>query len=181
MEEKIMSDLKNEQSGKYGVGGWLLLLCFALTIGSPLRTFYTLITSYNEVAPLFDLFQGLKTLFYIDGFLSGIVTILSIRAGIALWTIKQDAVKIAKNYFWIFMTYSVIAIFLPFFAGLPSEANNAMIPEIIKGFVQSLIFFGIWYSYLSVSTRVKTTYCSEISENISNEIETNDEINNLNQ
>ena len=171
-----MSDLKNEQSGKSGVRGWLLLLCFALTIGSPLRTLYNLITSYNEIAPLFDFYPGLKNLLYIDVFLSFVIMVLSIRAGIALWTIKQNAVKIVKNYFWIFMAYSVVAIFLPFTAGLPSESNDAMIPEVIKGFVQSLIFFGIWYSYLSVSKRVKATYYSEMSEDISNETEINDEI-----
>ena len=106
--------------------------------------------------------------------------ILSIRAGIALWTIKQKAVKIAKNYFWIFLAYSVVAIFLPFTAGLPSEANVAMVPEIIKGFLQSLIFFGVWYSYLKVSKRVKATYYTEISEKNMNETEKNDEINSLN-
>jgi hypothetical protein len=165
-----MSDFRNEPLGKTRVRGWLLLLCFALTIGSPLRTLYNLITSYNEIIPLCDLYPGLTRLLYIDSFLSVIVMILSIRAGIALWTIKENAVKIAKNYFLIFMGYSVIAVFLPFTAGLPSELNDAMIPEVIKGFLQSLIAFGIWYSYLHVSKRVKATYYPELSEDISNEI-----------
>ena len=175
-----MKSLINEQSEKTGVGGWLLLLCCALTIISPIRTIYNLITSYNETAPLFDLYPGLKYLIYIDSLLSLILMSFSIRAGITLWTIKPNAVKIAKNYFLGFMAYSVIAIFLPLIAGLPSEANEAMIPEIIKGFVQSLIFFGIWYSYLNISKRVKTTYNYGIDINISNNIEINDEINNLN-
>lgn len=174
-----MSDLQNEKSEKTRVGGWLLLLCFALVIGSPLITLYNLISSYREVVPLFDLYPGLKNILYIDGFLSMALTILGIRAGIALWTIKKNAVKIAKNYFLIFLAYSVVAIFLPFTAGLPSEVNDAMIPETIKGFIKSLISFGIWYSYLNVSKRVKATYYSEISENIINETEINDEINNL--
>ena len=176
-----MSELKNKQSEKSGVGGWLLLLCFALIIGSPLRTLYNFISAYNdETAVLFDLYPGLKNLLYIDGFLSTVLMIFSIRAGIALWSIKQNAVKIAKNYFWIFMGYSVIAIFLPFTAGLPPEVNDAMIPEVIKDFIQALIFFGIWYSYLNVSKRVRATYYSEMPENISNETKTNDEINNSN-
>ena len=172
-----MSEFKNEQSEKSGVGGWLLLLCLALAIFSPLRTLYNLITSYNETVSLFNLYPGLRNLLYIDGFLSIAIMILSIRAGIALWTIKLNAVKIAKNYLWIFMGYSVVAIFLPFTAGLPSEANDAMIPEVIKSFVQSLIYFGIWYSYLNVSKRVKATYYSEMSENISNETEITNETN----
>ena len=175
-----MTNFGKEQSEKYGVRGWLLLLCFALTIGSPLRTLYNFITSYNETVALFDLFPGLKNLFYIDGCLSAVLMILSIRAGIALWTIKEGAVKTAKNYLLIFLGYSVIAIFLPFVAGLPSEANDVMIPEVIKSTVQSLVFFGIWYSYLNTSKRVKATYNSDInsdtSEYISNESEINNEI-----
>jgi len=151
-----MSDLK--QSEKSGVGGWLLLLCCTLTIFSPLKTLYYLNSSYNGIAPLFDLHPSLKNLFNIDAFLSIILMILSMRAGFALWEIKQNAVKIAKNYFWIFMVYSVVALFLPLIAGLPVDVNDAI------GFAQSLIYIGIWYSYLDVSKRVKATYYSERSE-----------------
>ena len=84
MEEKMMSGLRNDQVEKSGVGGWLLLLCIGLTIGSPLKTLYNLITSYNAVYPLFDLFPGLKTMTYIDIFLSVGLMIFSMRAGIAL-------------------------------------------------------------------------------------------------
>jgi len=160
------TEYNSEQLGKYkGVGGWLLLLCFALTINSPLRTLYNLSTSYYETSLYFEEFPGLQNLLYIDGFLSVLLMVFSIRAGIALWSIKPGAVKIAKNYFLIFLGYSVIAVFLPFTAGLPSEANDAMIPEVAKGTIQSLFFFGIWYSYLNVSKRVKATYISySISE-----------------
>lgn len=154
-----MTDHKNEQIAGYkSVGGWLLLLCIGLTIGSPLRTFYNLITSYNEISQLFDLFPGLKNLLYVDGLLSTLLMVLSIRAGSALWNIKPGAVKIAKNYLLTFLGYSLVSVFLPFTAGLPSEANDVMVQEVVKGLIQSLLFFGIWYSYLSVSERVKATY-----------------------
>jgi hypothetical protein len=167
-----MSDFKNEQLVKYNsVGGWLSLLCFALTIGSPVRTLYNLITSYNETSQYFDQIPGLESLFYIDGFLSVSLMVFSIRAGYVLWSIKPQAVKIAKNYFLLFLGYSVIAIFLPFTVGLPSEAYDAMIPEVAIGTIQSLFYFGIWYGYLKVSKRVKATYMwypiSKDSENIS--------------
>jgi len=165
-----MSDFNNEYLGKYkSVGGWLLLLCFALTIGGPLRTIYNLITSYNETSPYFDQFPGLLNLLYFDGFLSLALMVLSIRAGIALWRIKPGAVIIAKNYLSIFLGYSIIAVFIPFTLGLPSEANEAMIPEVTKTAIQSMFYFGIWYWYLNVSKRVKATYLSyEISEEIEN-------------
>ncbi len=167
-----MSDVNNERLEKYrGVGGWLSLLCFALTIGSPLKTLYSLITSYTETSLYYNQFPGLLILLYIDGFLSVILMVLSIRAGIALWSIKPGAVNIAKNYLLIFLGYSVIAVFLPFTVGLPSEANDIIIPLAAKGAIRSLLFFGIWYSYLNVSKRVKATYksytISEESDSIS--------------
>lgn len=163
LEKKTVetTEYNNEQLRKYkDVGGWLLLLCFALTIGSPLRTLYNLMTSYNETSQFFYQFPGLQNLLYIDGFLSVFLMVLSIRAGISLWSVKPGAVKIAKNYFLIFLGYSVIAAFLPFIVGLPSEFNDAMVPEVVKGTIQSLFFFGIWYWYLNVSKRVKATYIS---------------------
>lgn len=172
-----MTNLNNEQVKTYqSVGGWLLLLCLALTIISPLRSLYNLVTAYSETLPFFDEFPGLEVLLYLDGGLSIILMILSIRAGIALWTIKPGAVKMAKNYLLIFLGYSVIAIFLPFLAGLPPEANEAMIPEVVKGAFQSLIYFGVWYSYLNVSKRVKATYpeYSSINDSLIHSIEQND-------
>lgn len=156
-----MSDFNNEQLIKYKrVGGWLLLLCFVLTIGSPLRTVYNLVSSYNETELYFNQYPGLKNLFYVDGFLSLILMILSMRAGFALWSIKPGAVKIAKNYFLMFLGYSFIAIFLPFTAGLPAEVNDAMIPLVANGAIKSILFFGVWYWYLNVSKRVEATYRS---------------------
>lgn len=159
-----MENYRNEQLKKYGgVRGWLLLLCLVLTLGTPIGTFYNLFSSYRESVEYFYLFPGLERLFYIDGLLSLALIILSIRAGIALWTLKPGAVKTAKNYLLIFLIYTVIAILLPFTAGLPAEVNEIMIPEVIVSTLQSVIFFGVWYSYLKVSKRVKATYLSASS------------------
>lgn len=140
------------------VGGWLLLFCIALTIISPLRTLYNLVSSYNELEQFFEIFPGIKNLLYIDGFLSISLMILSIRAGIALWQIKPGAVKMGKDYLLYFLGYAIIATMLPFMIGLPAEANKEMIPEVIKGAIQSILYFAIWFSYLKVSIRVKDTY-----------------------
>jgi len=84
----------------------------------------------------------------------------SIYAGVALWQKKQDAVRIAKRYFVTFLLYTVVASALPFMAGLPSQANEAMIAELFKDASRSFLFFGIWYSYLNKSRRVKNTFPS---------------------
>ena len=140
------------------VGGWLLLLCLGLTIFSPLLTLFNLVSTYTQTESLYSQYPGLQTIFLIDLGLSCLLMFLSIRAGIALWSIKPGAVQTAKYYLLILLGYSFIAAFLPFMAGLPSSANDAMIPEVVKGCVRSLLYFGIWYTYLNVSKRVNATY-----------------------
>jgi hypothetical protein len=157
-----MSDFNDIKLRRYdSVGGWLLLLCIALTIGSPIRTLYNLFTGYEPSSMLFEDYPDFKTIYYIDLCLSTLLMALSIRAGIALWKIWPGAVKIAKNYLWIFLGYSIISSILPFMAGLPNEANEIMIPEILKAGMQSVIYFIIWYWYLMVSKRVKATYFAD--------------------
>jgi len=171
-----MVDFKNHQLADYKtVGGWLLLLCIVLTIISPLRTIYNLGTSYSETHQYFSQFPGLSVIFSIDCIFSAVVLFYGIRAGISLWKIKPGAVKMAKDYMYIFLGYSFIAIFLPFMAGLPSASNEAMIPIVAKSTFQSLLFFGIWFSYLNKSQRVKATYRTFAfsNENDNNPVEVN--------
>jgi hypothetical protein len=113
-----MSDINNSvQQEKYkDVGGWLLLLCFGLTIGAPARTLYNLFSSYNETSQYAELFPGLLNIIYIDSIISVLLMVLSVRAGLALWTIKPGAVKTAKNYFLFFLGYAVIAAIYSSFA-----------------------------------------------------------------
>ncbi len=148
----------NKQNKYKSVEGWLSFLCFIFVIGTPAGTLYNLGSSYTETNQYFEQFPGLLTIFIIDSTLSIALMIFSIRAGIALWNIKPYAVKTAKNYLLLYLGYLVIIIFLPFMAGLPSEVNDAMIPDIAKGAFKGLFYFGIWYSYLSISKRVMGTY-----------------------
>jgi hypothetical protein len=140
------------------VGGWLMFFCLALTVFSPLATLYNFITTYDIVMTLSESYPSFVTIFYIDSILGTAIMVLSIRAGVALWKVAPNAVRTARNYLLIYLGYIIISVFLPFMAGLPTEANEAMIPEVIAGAFKSLIFFGIWFTYLNVSKRVKETY-----------------------
>ena len=151
------------------VGGWLLLFCFSLLVGTPLKTVYNIGNSYNVSNSLFNDFPGLKNIFFIDSILSVIIIIYSIRAGLALWFIKRNAIIKAKNYLLINLSYCFISSFLPFLAGLPSEANDAMGKEVLKNLFWGLFYIVIWNWYLNVSKRVKGTYYSE--NNIQNELD----------
>jgi hypothetical protein len=154
-----MSDFYYDQFGKYkGVGGWLILLCIALSIGFPLKTLITIIIFYNGTSQYFNELPALNNLFYIDSLLNILLMILSIRAGIALWRIKSGAVRIAKNFLVINFGFSVISVFLPIIVGLPTDVKAVLIPDLIRGAIQSLFYSGLWYSYLNYSKRVKETY-----------------------
>ena len=141
-----------------GVKGWLLLFCIILTVINPLITVFNLVGGYNESKAYFAAYPGLQTLFAIDSVLSIGLVAFSIFAGISLWMIRPNAVKIAKIWLFSFLAYSILIIFLPYAAGLPSSALNDMIGQVIVETIRSLVFFGIWFSYLLVSTRVRQTY-----------------------
>jgi hypothetical protein len=141
-----------------GVGGWLLLFCLALTVLSPLVTLVSLVGGYSESSKYFNQFPGLLRINVIDAILSVSLMAFSIYAGIGLWTLRPGAVQMAKRYLWFFLGYHAIAAFLPFLAGLPSAANDAMLAEVAKDTFRGVIYFAVWYSYLNKSERVRATY-----------------------
>lgn len=143
------------------VGGWLMLFCFSLLIVTPLKTIFNIGNSYNLCNLLFNDFPGLKFIFYIDSILSLILIFFSFKTGLAIWLLKKNAVNKAKNYLLINLCYCIISTFLPFFAGLPKEANDSMGEEIFKNLFFGFFYVLIWYWYLNVSKRVKATFHSE--------------------
>jgi hypothetical protein len=84
----------------------------------------------------------------------------SIYAGVALWTVKSGAVKIAKTYLLVFLAYSVIECLLLFTVGLPSDI---VLEQGIKQILRTAIYFAVWYAYLNKSQRVTATYGDEMS------------------
>ncbi|RKY29009.1 MAG: hypothetical protein DRP79_01555 [Planctomycetota bacterium] len=142
----------------YGVKGWLLFFCLVLTVVGPLLTVVTFSYAVSEIIEYFDTFPGLLNMLIIDCVLSVGLMSFSVYAGIALWRIKPNAVKIAKSYLVCYLIYAFIAAGLPFAAGLPEEANMVILGESVKDLFRSFIFFVIWFSYLSKSKRVRDTY-----------------------
>lgn len=149
----------NAEEKYKGVGGWLLFFCVGLTILSPLRGAFALIQGYNQSNPYFDRFPGLRTLTMIDMPVSIALMGFSIYAGVGLWSIRPGAVRTAKRFLIVTLVYLVVSsFFLPFIVELPERATSAMLPEIVKGFFQGLVFVVIWLMYLNKSRRVKATY-----------------------
>jgi len=156
---KYKGNQREMNEDKYkGVAGWLLLFCLGLTVFSPSITIGSLVTAYSQTSIYFDQFPGLFVIIVIDTLLSVILTAYGIYAGVRLWRIQPNAVQTAKRYLLCFLGYQVIASILPFTAGLPSAANDAMTAEVAKDTVRGIIYVSIWYSYLNKSQRVRVTY-----------------------
>lgn len=141
-----------------GVGGWLLLFCIGLIIISPLLNIFSITSGYQEVSPYFEVYPRILPIVIITSVLGIVLSCFSIYAGIVLWKIRPNAVKIAKNYLLTMLGYSILSAFLPFMAGLPAEANQAMLTTVAADIFRTVIYTAVWYSYLNRSIRVKQTY-----------------------
>ena len=148
--------LTSEVQPKYkGVGGWLLLLCLNLTILRPLVTLISSVGAINTASLLSTQYPSFFNFVVIDTILGVGLMCFSIYAGVALWTVKSGAVKIAKTYLLVFLAYSVIECLLLFTVGLPSDI---VLEQGIKQILRSAAYFFVWYAYLNKSQRVKATY-----------------------
>ena len=141
-----------------GVGGWLLFFCLSLTVFSPLITIIALIASYTDAFRLLDSFPGVMAITVIDTFLDLVVMAFSVYAGVSLWRVKPGAVRTAKRYLLCLLAYVAVASILPFMAGLPSDVNEVLIAEVIKGASRQVSYVAIWYAYLNKSKRVMATF-----------------------
>lgn len=160
--DPVGTQLPPTQPKYKGVRGWLLLFCLSLTLFTPLMTIGSLGAGYSESSKYFDQFPGLQVITMIDIYLSLGVVAFSIYAGTGLWGIRPGAVQMAKRYLLSFLGYHAITSILPFMAGLPSAANEAMIEPVAKEALRGVIYFTVWYLYLNNSKRVKATFPSDL-------------------
>ena len=132
------SDVAHVEKKYKGVGGWLLFLCIYLTILCPLSNLAHLVVVFIQNIGLI---------------------IFSIYAGHALWTIRANAVNIAKTFFGVaFASAIVITFLLPLILGLPPEVRSEMRVQSQWGLNGVILAWWIWCSYLKRSKRVKATY-----------------------
>lgn len=134
---------KSPQDRKYkGVRGWLLLLAILLTVLNPiwlLRTF-------------------LFTDFTLYRFADIGLTCFALYAGLSLWTIRANAVRIARIYLVVQLAYSVGASLLALTLAASPEQRLQVLGVVGRQVLGSYIFFAIWYEYLKKSKRVVATY-----------------------
>ena len=137
----------NKHPHLYGVGGWLLFFIFSSVIIRPIYTIY-------------DLFANPQFYYYASGILDyGSILVMFafivwvIFIGVSLWLKKEKAVIWAKEFL---IAELVAGIFLTLYsAGYYSAEDFAILTvDLFRG----IVYFAIWFSYLSVSKRVKNTF-----------------------
>lgn len=142
----------------HGVEGWLLFFILTLTIFQPLLTGYNLIADYNAFSPYLNLSSALDNLVY--SYLISTIALVGVGfyAGISLWTLKPYAVHLAKRYLWGVLAYTLILIPLPTFFSLAQKFQSIWTKEVWPEIIRGIVYFVIWFAYLSKSVRVKETY-----------------------
>ena len=123
---------KLEMENKYkGVGGWLLLFCVGLTILSPLNLLLEISKESGfTFVVIFDI----------------CLICFCIYTGFCLWTVRPNAVKLAKIYLIILFIIGILAII----GSKSSEEYGVSFRTILASI--------IWFSYFYKSKRVKATY-----------------------
>jgi len=145
------------------VGGWLLILCFFLTVFYPATTLYQIVRGIfpGFINPHLPIQLVILLVIYTVLFLP--LAVFSLLAGAKLWLIKQGAVSFAKRYLLAFVGVNaayfclwIVWVFVirpPQISTLASMGWGHVLGPMLAG--------ALWYSYLKHSKRVRRTYEDE--------------------
>ncbi|MBW2132009.1 MAG: DUF2569 family protein [Deltaproteobacteria bacterium] len=157
-ENTVLHFISTDNPNLVGVGGWLLLLCIQLTILTPLYTFFYIINSYDVAKPYLVSIPEFKSFVDFYNFIDVGFVIFSIYAGYSLWKRRYNAVKIAKIFLIAQLVYLVV-IWIDFYnSEFPNVIKIRIYEELGSQTFRSVIVFIVWFSYLTLSKRVKATY-----------------------
>ncbi|MGH8551018.1 MAG: DUF2569 family protein, partial [Methylococcales bacterium] len=154
------SSSETVESSYKGVGGWLLFLCLSLTIFNPLGALLKFFSTIQEISKYGSTMPNLSGMVVIDGILSAVLMIFSVNAGLALWRVQPEAVQLAKRFLLVVLAYQAVAVVLVFMMVPTTVSSNRLADAIVPEIARALFYFTVWYSYLSVSKRVRATYTS---------------------
>jgi ribosomal protein L37AE/L43A len=135
-----------------GVGGWLVLFILSLIVFSPILTTIKLIKEFEEL--------GLVLATVLDAAISIALMSFGIYAGVRLWKVKPNAVRIAKRYLIAVFIYSGVLLLLIVLGSIYTPTDEKTSSQEIGTVGRSLLYVIIWYSYLEKSKRVAATYAT---------------------
>jgi hypothetical protein len=144
-----------------GYGGWLAFLGEVQIFVVPIIALIGLGVTVSEIRSVADRYPALIVLSVVEAIGDIGVVAVGVYAGLMLRRLRPGAVRIAKRYLLISLAWSLLSLVLPYMGGsLPPRVVDAMMQAEAQGAVRTLIAFAIWYSYFSVSKRVKATFPS---------------------
>jgi hypothetical protein len=149
--------MDKERVQDQGVGGWLTLFILSLTVFSPILTIINLSKEYDQFAP-----QAASSSLVLGGLIFDFVVSVAlmsfgIYAGIGLYRVKPNAVRIAKKYLISYFLYVVLMILL-LILGQAGKPQAEQVSSDMLSQIRAVFYVLIWYSYLEKSKRVAATY-----------------------
>src|SRR6185437_8531630 len=158
MDTQEIDAVQIECPAPRGVEGWLLVLCFILTVITPITGFYhifrhtipNLLGTHN--------FRHMYLLSFYTVIFSSLM-IYSFVAGLKLWMIKSEAVSFARRYLWTYLIANIAYFVFWVIVVQPTQLSSfaAMGWDHVVG---AILPFTLWYFYLEHSKRVRATYLS---------------------
>jgi hypothetical protein len=135
------------------VRGWLLLLSFSLTFVAPFAIIVRALPSQDALRPWLSTVAALGSFFIIQNIINFILALVSILAGLMLWSRRPDAHVLTRG----FLLYGLgLACVLPFslylFVSLPADAGWTFIRAEAPQAIALLGFTLAGYSYLERSS-----------------------------
>jgi Protein of unknown function (DUF2569) len=142
-----------------GIGGWLAIFVIVLTLIFPLSTLYRAAQRFQEIRTASQLAPRILLLAIADCAARTLLALLSIYCGIALLRKSRRAVAVTKKFliilFVYFATLDVVSSVLTSARWWNPDSPRRSLFAVLLG---HLVFFTIWYAYLSRSERVASTY-----------------------
>ena len=152
------SDEDPHQPIQPGVGGWLLALCWMLTIIGPLLSVGLLSEEYAPLAKYLSSPGEVQAVIALSIALTLLAVLYGMWAGFRLWTIRPGAVATAKRALLVGLAVDLITSALQVSVALESPADGSLLQGVMQGSALSLVFFTACYAYLNKSARVQATY-----------------------
>jgi hypothetical protein len=151
---------EEEQSGLYGVRGWLLVLCLYLMLLIPVLALLGLIGAWQSApsSPALQSALALEVVFELA--LAG----FAFYAGLGLYRSRPNATSIAKVYFITILTLGLLGLGIVVVMSL-SQRSDAALGNMLRGpaafaAVREVLLSVVWLAYLERSRRVRATYPS---------------------
>ncbi len=143
--------------GPTGVGGWLGLFCFGLTVLAPLAAIGYFLDSLATspdltaigMADVPGLVIALNAVFYFG------LAAYSLITGIRVWILKPNAIRQAKIFLIVSLVVGLISLAI---YAATTQTSDAATASGITRFLGVVGSFVIWWTYLTTSKRVRNTF-----------------------